>query len=69
MGANPTSHRIYQHSQLIKSIYFRFFRLKDNAERAIPDEIFEKRSERWREETPDTKEAYFIRDIFDSEFV
>jgi asparagine synthase (glutamine-hydrolysing) len=45
------------------------FRLKDNAERAISDEIFGKRSERWPEETPDTKEAYFIRDIFDSEFV
>ncbi|KAN0123797.1 asparagine synthase [Russula decolorans] len=42
--------------------------LKDNAERAISDEIFEKRSERWPEETPDTKEAYFIRDIFDSLF-
>jgi asparagine synthase (glutamine-hydrolysing) len=48
---------------------FFVFRLKDNAERAISDEIFEKRSERWPEETPDTKEAYFIRDIFDSEFV
>jgi hypothetical protein len=46
-----------------------FFRLKDQAERAISDEIFGKRSERWPEETVDTKEAYFIRDIFDSEFV
>jgi hypothetical protein len=59
----------YQHSRLIKSMAFFVFRLKDNAERAISDEIFEKRSERWPEETPDTKEAYFIRDIFDSEFV
>ena len=42
-------------------------RLKDHAERAIPDEIFETRSERWPEDTPDTKEAYFIRDTFDSE--
>lgn len=60
----------YQHSRLIKSmLLFLNFRLKDNAERAISDEIFGKRSERWPEETPDTKEAYFIRDIFDSEFV
>jgi hypothetical protein len=43
--------------------------LKDHADRAILDEIFEKRSERWPEETPDTKEAYFIRDLFDSEYL
>jgi hypothetical protein len=42
-------------------------RLKDHAENSIPDEIFEKRFERWPEETPDTKEAYYLRDIFDSE--
>jgi asparagine synthase (glutamine-hydrolysing) len=41
--------------------------LKDHAENSIPDEIFEKRFERWPEETPDTKEAYYLRDIFDSE--
>jgi len=41
--------------------------LKDHADRAIADEIFEKRSERWPEDTPDTKEAYFLRDLFDSE--
>jgi hypothetical protein len=64
----PATHRIYQHSRLIKCMVF-FFRLKDHAERAISDEIFGKRTERWPEETPDTKEAYFIRDIFDSEFV
>jgi asparagine synthase (glutamine-hydrolysing) len=60
------------HSRLIKSMLFlfiTFFRLKDHAERAISDEIFGNRSERWPEETVDTKEAYFIRDIFDSEFV
>ena len=67
MGANP--------NQLFAFISTRgssnicpIFRLKNQAERAIPDEIFEKRSERWPEETPETKEAYFIRDIFDSEF-
>jgi asparagine synthase (glutamine-hydrolysing) len=45
------------------------FRLKDHAERAISDEMFNKRSERWPKETPDTMEAYFMRDIFDSEFL
>ena len=44
-------------------------RLKDHAERSIPDEIFEKRFERWPEDTPDTKEAYHIRDLFDGEIV
>ena len=32
----------------------------------MSDDAFEKRAERWPESTPDTKEAYFIRDIFDS---
>lgn len=44
-------------------------RLKDHAERSIPDDIFEKRSERWPLDTPDTKEAYYLRDLFDSEIV
>ncbi|KAH9966730.1 glutamine-hydrolyzing asparagine synthase [Russula dissimulans] len=43
--------------------------LKDHAERTIPDDMFEKRSERWPEDTPDTKEAYYIRDLFDSLFL
>jgi asparagine synthase (glutamine-hydrolysing) len=34
-------------------------------ETAVSDEDFARRSERWPEETPDTKEAYYIRDIFD----
>ena len=68
MGANPNQslHFIDTRSSLKVCL---FLRLKDNAERAISDEIFGKRSERWPEETPDTKETYFIRDIFDSEFV
>jgi len=41
--------------------------LKDHAERTIPGDMFEKRSERWPEDTPDTKEAYYLRDLFDSE--
>ena len=44
-------------------------RLKDHAERSIPDEIFEKRFDRWLEDTPDTKEAYYLRDLFDGEIV
>ena len=32
----------------------------------MSDAAFEKRAERWPESTPDTKEAYFIRDVFDS---
>ena len=43
------------------------YRLKGHADHAIPDEIFEGRFERWPEGTPDTKEAYYLRDIFDSE--
>lgn len=39
--------------------------LKEHAENAISDELFVRRSERWPEGTPDTKEAYYIRDIFD----
>jgi hypothetical protein len=40
-------------------------RLKAHAENAIPDELYEKRLERWPVDTPSTKEAYYIRDIFD----
>jgi len=43
--------------------------LKGHADRSIPDEIFEKRSERWPEDTPDTKEAYYLRDLFDALFL
>ena len=41
--------------------------MKAHAENAIPDQLFEKRSERWAVDTPSTKEAYYIRDIFDGE--
>ncbi|KAF8274957.1 hypothetical protein EI94DRAFT_1712061 [Lactarius quietus] len=43
--------------------------LKAQAENAIPDQLFEKRSERWPVDTPNTKEAYYIRDIFDGLFL
>lgn len=39
--------------------------MKDEAESVVSDEQFAKRSERWSEGTPDTKEAYYIRDIFE----
>ena len=40
--------------------------MKDHAAAVVSDEAFAKRAERWPENTPDTKEGYFIRDIFDS---
>ena len=40
--------------------------MKAHAEETIPDADFAKRAERWPIDTPDTKEAYFIREIFES---
>jgi asparagine synthase (glutamine-hydrolysing) len=45
--------------------FMSYFRIKENSETAVSDEDFSKRAERWSEGVPDTKEAYFIRDIFD----
>ncbi|KAJ2936716.1 hypothetical protein H1R20_g378, partial [Candolleomyces eurysporus] len=42
--------------------------MKEQAAEAISDEAFAKRAERWPEDTPDTKEGYFIRQIFDDLF-
>ncbi|KAK1232945.1 asparagine synthetase [Marasmius sp. AFHP31] len=42
--------------------------MKDHAASSVSDEAFEKRAERWPESTPDTKEAYYIREIFESLF-
>ncbi|KAK0450779.1 asparagine synthase [Armillaria borealis] len=42
--------------------------IKDHAASVVSDEAFAKRAERWLEGTPDTKEAYYIRDIFDGLF-
>jgi len=42
--------------------------LKGHAEKSISDESFARRSERWPQEIPDTKEAYYIRDVFDGLF-
>ena len=40
--------------------------MKDHAATEVSDEAFAQRAGRWPEDTPDTKEAYYIRDIFDS---
>lgn len=42
--------------------------MKNHAAVVVSDEAFEKRIERWPESTPDTKEAHYIREIFDSLF-
>lgn len=42
--------------------------MKGHAAQEVSDEAFAKRAERWPHDTPDTKEAYFIRDIFDNLF-
>lgn len=42
--------------------------MKAHAEETISDSDFAKRAERWPVDTPDTKEAYFIREIFESTF-
>ncbi|KAG7452594.1 glutamine-hydrolyzing asparagine synthase [Guyanagaster necrorhizus] len=42
--------------------------MKDHAASVVADEAFSKRTERWPEGTPDTKEAYYIRDVFDGLF-
>jgi asparagine synthase (glutamine-hydrolysing) len=42
--------------------------MKDAASSFVSDEAFAKRAERWSMDTPDTKEAYYIREIFDSHF-
>lgn len=43
------------------------FRIKDHAEAVVSDDDFAKRAERWPDSTPDTKEAYLIRQLFDGE--
>ncbi len=44
---------------------FLFCSIKEHAAAVVSDEAFERRAKRWPESTPDTKEAYFIHDIFD----
>ncbi|KAJ6596831.1 hypothetical protein DFH09DRAFT_102304 [Mycena vulgaris] len=42
--------------------------IKDYAESVVSDEAFAKGSERWAADAPSTKEAYFIRQLFDESF-
>ncbi|KAF9821373.1 hypothetical protein IEO21_00619 [Rhodonia placenta] len=42
--------------------------MKDHAAAVVSDEAFAKRTKRWPVSTPDTKEAYWIREIFDGLF-
>ena len=42
--------------------------MKDHAAQVVSDEAFAARAERWPRDTPDTKEAYYIREVFDSLF-
>lgn len=42
--------------------------IKEHAEQAVSDDAFVKRTEHWTEDVPGTKEAYYIRDIFDGLF-
>ncbi|KAI6036119.1 hypothetical protein BKA83DRAFT_4158763 [Pisolithus microcarpus] len=39
--------------------------MKDHAATVVSDEAFAKRADRWQIDTPDTKEAYWIREIFE----
>ena len=43
--------------------------MKNHAAEVVSDEAFAKRAEKWTADVPDTKEAYFIRDIFDGKFL
>jgi hypothetical protein len=42
--------------------------MKEHAAAVVSDADFAARAERWPEDTPDTHEAYLIRDIFDGLF-
>ncbi|KAF9246211.1 hypothetical protein BU15DRAFT_39733 [Melanogaster broomeanus] len=42
--------------------------MKDHAAAVVTDEAFAMRAERWLIDTPDTKEAYYIREIFEGHF-
>jgi asparagine synthase (glutamine-hydrolysing) len=42
--------------------------MKDHAAATISDAKFAERAQRWPLDTPDTKEAYWIREIFEGHF-
>jgi asparagine synthase (glutamine-hydrolysing) len=41
--------------------------MKDTACSVVSDDAFAERAQRWPQDTPDTKEAYYLREIFDGE--
>ena len=43
-------------------------RMKHFAAAAVSDEKFAQRASRWTLDTPDTKEAYWIRELFEHHF-
>ena len=42
--------------------------MKDLAAEVVSDEKFAQRATRWTLDTPDTKEAYWIRELFEHHF-
>lgn len=42
--------------------------MKEHAEKSVSDEKFAERAQRYPVDTPDTKEAYMIREIFECEY-
>ena len=44
-------------------------RIKEHAEMTVSDADLAKAAERYPVDTPETKEAYFIREIFESQFL
>lgn len=42
-----------------------FHRIKDHAANIVSDETFSKRADKYPVDTPDTKEGYYIREIFE----
>lgn len=55
-------------SQLTTSTTLSDNSIKENAASSVSDEVFAQRAEKYPIDTPDTKEAYYIRDIFQSLF-
>jgi asparagine synthase (glutamine-hydrolysing) len=59
-----TAHPLSKTSDLTVKL----FRIKDHAESVVSDDAFAKGGERWAD-APSTKEAYFIRQLFDGNSV
>ena len=57
---NPSFHALLRSNML--------FRMKDHAESNITDDTFNDRTKHYPLGTPDTKEAYWIRQLFEGHF-